>query len=501
MKDNDIILEIKELTKEFPGVKALDRVSLTLKRGTVHSLMGENGAGKSTLMKCLFGIYREDGGEIIFEGEKISYQNTKQALEAGVAMVQQELHQADDRSVMDNVWLGRYPMKYKVFVDHQKMYDDTKKIFDRLNINIDPLETIGKLSVSEKQMVEIAKAVSYNAKIIVFDEPTSSLTDAEIEKLFNIIFELREQGVGIIYISHKMDEIMKISDEITVLRDGKYISTDSVDNITINEIIRRMVGRPLTNMYPEKTNVPTEEITMEVQNLTATHTRLVDDVSFKVRKGEILGVAGLVGSGRSEVVETIFGIREKLTGDIFVNGELVDNKSPKDAIENKIALITEERRANGIFGILDLVENTAVASYKNYRSGPFVSQTKMITDTQSNIIKFDVRTPGIHAKIQNLSGGNQQKVIIGRWLNTNPDILIMDEPTRGIDVGAKFEIYQIMIDLAKEGKSIIMISSEMPELIGVSDRIMVMSGGKVAKVLNTKDTNQEEIMEYATKYA
>lgn len=492
------VLEIRELSKEFPGVKALDKVSLNIRPGTVHSLMGENGAGKSTLMKCLFGIYHEDEGEIIFKGEKINFTNTKQALENGVAMVQQELQLAEDRSVMDNVWMGRYPKKFGFYIDEHKMYVDTKKIFDELNISIDPYEIIGNLSVSNKQMVEIAKAVSYDAEVIVFDEPTSSLNDQEIEKLFVIINDLRDKGVGIVYISHKMDEIMRISDDVSILRDGKYISTDRVENITIDEIIRRMVGRSLDKMFPPKTNVP-GEVLLEVNNLTTVNTNLVQDVSFKARRGEILGLAGLVGAGRSEVLESIFGMRELSSGQIILNGQEVVNKSPKQAIKNNFALITEERRANGIFGQLDLIDNTASASYSSYLVGPMLNEVKMQRDTIKYINAMRVRTPGVHAKIKNLSGGNQQKVIIGRWLNTNPDVLLMDEPTRGIDVGAKYEIYQIMIDLAKEGKTIIMVSSEMPELFGISDRILVMSGGKVSGLVETKDTNQEEVMALAAK--
>ena len=492
------VLQIKALSKQFPGVKALDKVSLKIRPGTVHSLMGENGAGKSTLMKCLFGIYHEDEGEIIFKGEKINFTNTKQALENGVAMVQQELQLAEDRSVMDNVWMGRYPKKFGFYIDEHKMYVDTKKIFDELNISIDPYEIIGNLSVSNKQMVEIAKAVSYDAQVIVFDEPTSSLNDQEIEKLFVIINDLRDKGVGIVYISHKMDEIMRISDDVSILRDGKYISTDRVEDITIDEIIRRMVGRSLDKMFPPKTNVP-GEVLLEVNNLTTVNTNLVQDVSFKARRGEILGLAGLVGAGRSEVLESIFGMRELSSGQIILNGQEVVNKSPKQAIKNHFALITEERRANGIFGQLDLIDNTASASYSKYLVGPVLNEVKMQRDTIKYINAMRVRTPGVHAKIKNLSGGNQQKVIIGRWLNTNPDVLLMDEPTRGIDVGAKYEIYQIMIDLAKEGKTIIMVSSEMPELFGISDRILVMSGGKVSGLVETKDTNQEEVMALAAK--
>lgn len=493
-----MLLKIENVSKSFPGVKALDNVSFNLKAGSVHALMGENGAGKSTLMKCLFGLYSKDSGKFILEGKEINFKNSKEALEGGIAMVQQELNQAATRSVMDNVWLGRYPKRF-FLIDHHKMYVDTKKIFYDFDLDIDPHTIIEDLSVSDRQLIEIAKAVSYNAKVIVFDEPTSSLTDAETEGFFKIIEKLKNQGCGIIYISHKMDEVMKISDEITVLRDGKFIKTNKTKDVSKDDIIKQMVGRELTNLYPKKTNNP-KEVIFKVNKLNCAHTELIKDVSFEVKKGEILGIAGLVGSGRSELLETLFGMREKASGDIYLNGEKLKIKNPKSAIDQGIALITEERRKTGIFPVLPIVSNITFANLNKYKHFVTLSKSEMERDARYYCKSLRVKTPTIQTPIGNLSGGNQQKVIIGRWLNTNPDVFLMDEPTRGIDVGAKYEIYELMIELAEKDKVVIMASSEMPELLGVTDRILVMSGGKVSGIVNTKDTSQEEIMQLAAKY-
>lgn len=496
----DYMLRVENIIKEFPGVRALNNVSFNVESGSVHSLMGENGAGKSTLMKCLFGIYNKDYGKFFLEGKEINFKNAKEALTNGVAMVQQELNQAITRSVMDNLWLGRYPKRFGVLVNHAKMFIDTKKIFDELGININPKTIMRELSVSQRQLVEIAKAYSYNAKVIVFDEPTSSLTDVEIEKLFSIIDKLKKRGCGIIYISHKMDEILKISDFVTVLRDGSFIATNSAKNLKIEDIIKQMVGRDLSNVYPPKTNTPSDVI-LKVNSISTKYSDRVNKVSFELRKGEILGIAGLVGAGRSELVELIFGARTLDNGgQIFLHNKKINNKTPRAGIKNGFALITEERRLTGIFGQLTLVDNTVSANYNKYLRRGFLSNKNMIKDTKDYISALKVKTPGYTAKIKNLSGGNQQKVIIGRWLNTTPEILLMDEPTRGIDVGAKYEIYQLLINLANQGKGVVVISSEMPELIGITDRIMVMSNGRLAGIVDTKDTNQEEIMALAAKY-
>lgn len=492
------LLEMNNLTKRFPGVVALKNVSLKVKAGSVHALMGENGAGKSTLMKCLFGIYTMDEGQILLEGKEVQFASSKQALENGVSMVHQELNQVRQQNVMDNIWLGRYPKK-GLFIDEKKMYDDTKAIFESLDIRVDPRSKVGSLSVSEMQMVEIAKAVSYHSKIIVMDEPTSSLTEKEVNHLFRIIKKLQSENVAIIYISHKMEEILKISDQVTIMRDGQYIATRDATELTTDEIIKLMVGRDLSQRFPEKINQPGEMI-LKVTDLTAQTQPSFNQINFDLRKGEILGISGLVGSKRTEVVEALFGMRSLQSGTIELHGKKVENHSPQDAIRNGFALVTEERRSTGIFPGLSISFNSIIANIKQYKKGVFLSDAKVHEDTQWVIDSMKVKTPSQNTPIGSLSGGNQQKVIIGRWLLTNPEILLLDEPTRGIDVGAKFEIYQLINKLAAGGKGIIFISSEMPELLGVTDRILVMSNGKGAGIVDTKTTSQEEIMRLAALY-
>ena len=493
------LLEMRNITKEFPGVKALDGVSLTVRPGTVHALMGENGAGKSTLMKCLFGIYAKDGGTIILDGKEVDFKSSKEALENGVAMVHQELNQALTRSVMDNLWLGRYPKMAGIMVSEAAMRKRTREVFGELDVHVDPKAIMSTLPVSQRQMVEIAKAVSYNAKVIVFDEPTSSLTEAEVEHLFRIIHMLKERGCGIIYISHKMDEILRISDDVTVMRDGQWVATRQAKDLTMNEIIKLMVGRELTNRFPPKDNVPGDVI-LDVEHLSGKYTRL-KDASFQLRKGEVLGIAGLDGSGRTEVLENLFGAMTKEGGVIRLHGKEIKNSSPREAIKNGFALLTEERRATGIFGIRDIKENTVISNLSSYLMGGLcLSEKKMKQDTDWAIQAMHIKTPSQTTQIRSLSGGNQQKVIIGRWLLTTPEVLLLDEPTRGIDVGAKYEIYQLILDLAKEGKGVIMVSSEMPELLGICDRILVMSGGILAGEVDARNTSQEEILTLAAKY-
>lgn len=497
--EHDVLLQMTNISKEFPGVKALDNVSLTVKRGTVHALMGENGAGKSTLMKCLFGMYSKDGGTIMLEGKEVNFKNSKEALENGVAMVHQELNQALKRNVMDNLWLGRYPTVGGVMVNERKIYQDTLDVFKELEIDVDPRRVMSTMPVSQRQMVEIAKAVSFNSKIIVFDEPTSSLTEEEVEHLFKIINMLRDRGVGIIYISHKMAEIKRISDEITIMRDGTWVATEKADDLSMDDIIRLMVGRELTNQFPPKTNKP-GEIALEVEGLTAQYS-LLKDVSFNVRKGEIVGLAGLDGSGRTETLENIFGIATRKSGTIKLDGKEVSNRNSRESIKNGFALLTEERRATGIFGILSIRENTVISSLKRHlKMGFYLSDKTMKKDTQWSIDAMRTKTPTQETKIRSLSGGNQQKVILGRWLLTEPEVLLLDEPTRGIDVGAKYEIYQLILDLANKGKVVMVVSSEMPELLGICDRILVMSGGRLAGEVDAKNTTQEEIMALAAKY-
>ena len=491
--EHEILLQMVDISKSFPGVKALDKVSLNVHRGTVHALMGENGAGKSTLMKCLFGIYSKDNGHIYLEGKEIDFKSSREALDNGVAMVHQELNQALKRSVMDNIWLGRYPTVLGgLAVNEKKMYQDTMAIFEELDIHVDPHRIMSTMPVSQRQMVEIAKAVSYNSKVIVFDEPTSSLTEEEVEHLFKIINMLRDRGVGIIYISHKMAEIKRISDYITVMRDGQWVATERAEDLEMADIIRLMVGRELTNQFPPKTNVP-GDIYLRVDGLTGMYNQL-RDVMFHARRGEILGLAGLDSSGRTETLESIFGIRTRKSGIISLNDQPCFNRNAGESIKNGFALLTEERRATGIFGCLSIKDNTVISSLKRHlRFGLYLSEKTQREDTQYYIDAMHTKTPSQETKIRALSGGNQQKVIIGRWLLTDPEVLLLDEPPRGIDVGAKYEIYELMNQLCEEGKCVVMITSDMEELLG-------MSGGRVAGEVDARNTTQEEIMTLAAKY-
>ncbi len=502
MAGNTTLLEMVDIDKQFPGVKALDHAQFQLKSGEIHALMGENGAGKSTLMKCLFGIYKKDKGSVSLEGKEVHINDPRHALGHGVAMVHQELNQVLRRSVMENMWLGRFPKKAG-FIDHRKMYEDTLKIFEQLEIKLNPKDIIGDLSVSKRQMAEIAKVVSFDARVIVLDEPTSSLATEEAEHLFRIIKKLAGKGVGIVFISHKMDEILRNCDRVTVMRDGKWIATKESSDLTMNEIIKLMVGRDLTNRFPPKTNKP-GDVLLEVKNLTGKYMPSCIDASFDLRKGEILGIAGLVGSRRTELVQTVFGTMKKEGGEVLVRGKQVHNKDSCLAIRNGFALVTEERRATGIFPEMNIIFNSLIANMRSYEKWGFLSTKKMAKDTGWVVDSMNVKTPSQKTHIKYLSGGNQQKVIIGRWLLANPDILLMDEPTRGIDVGAKYEIYQLILNQANDGKGVVMVSSEMPELIGICDRILVMSNGRVAGILDMhgdhQGKEQELIMHMAAKY-
>lgn len=503
MNENKYLLEMNNISKEFPGVKALNDVTLKVRAGSVHALMGENGAGKSTLMKCLFGIYKQDLGQILLNGEKIETNSSKDALDLGIAMIHQELHPVKYRNAMENMWLGRFPLKSYgplKLVDEKKMYKDTEELFKSLDIDVNPSTIVGNLSVSKVQQMEIAKAISYNAKVIIMDEPTSSLTENEVEHLFKIIRDLRKKGVAIIYISHKMEEILKISDEVTIMRDGNKIGTWNASELTTDMIISKMVGRDLTNRFPERNNKP-YEVVLKVEGLTSPFPKSFKNVSFEVRKGEILGIGGLVGAQRTELLEAFFGLRTIESGKIFINGKEVKIKSPIDAKRHKIALLTEERRATGIFPILSVLENTVIANMDNYiNKFGLLDDKRRREDTKNGINKLRTKTPSLKTLIKDLSGGNQQKVLLARWLLTAPDILILDEPTRGIDVGAKYEIYTIITELAKQGKSIIMISSEMPELLGMSDRIMVMCEGRLSGIIDGKSATEEDVMRLASRY-
>ncbi|WP_442603585.1 sugar ABC transporter ATP-binding protein [Paenibacillus sp. KN14-4R] len=502
MTQGRFLLEMKNIAKEFPGVKALDDVTLQVRPGTVHALMGENGAGKSTLMKCLFGIYTPDAGEIYLDGTKVTIHNSKDALNSGISMIHQELHPIPFRSVMENLWLGRYPLTkigpFKI-VNNKKMLQNTETLLQELDLDINPKAIVGSLSVSKVQLLEIAKAVSYHAKVIVMDEPTSSLTGNEVEQLFAIIAELKSRGVSIIYISHKMEEILRISDDVTIMRDGKRTGTWPATELTTDLIISKMVGRDLTERFPERDNAPHGEI-LRVESLTSAMYKSFKDISFTLKKGEVLGVGGLVGAQRTELIESLFGLRALSSGKIMIHGKETTIKSPRDAIKQKIALLTEERRVTGIFPVLSVLENTVITSLSRYINRFFLfADKKPKIDVQSSIEKLRIKTPSYRTLIGNLSGGNQQKVLFARWLMTEPDILLLDEPTRGIDVGAKYEIYMMIADLAKQGKSIIMISSEMPELMGMSDRIMVMCEGKLAGIVDGKTATEEEIMRLAAQ--
>jgi len=497
-------LELKGICKSFPGVKALDNVQLALRPGTVHALMGENGAGKSTLMKCLFGIYKMDAGEVYYDGEKIEINNPDEAMKHGIAMVHQELQPVLARSVAENMYLGRFPTRnyglLKV-IDHKKMNEETGRWLKEVRMDFDPKAQLGTLSLGQMQSVEIAKAVSQQAKVVIFDEPTSSLSDNEVEALFRIMNELRDRGVTMVYISHKMDEIKRIADDITIMRDGTYVGTWTAEELTTDQIITKMVGRELTNVYPKRENTPGEVI-MEVKNFSSIHEKSFQNVSFKIHKGEILGFGGLVGAQRTELMEGIFGIRKSSAGEVLIHGKKVLIRHPKDAMKAGIGLITEDRRGSGIFGCLSVKDNVGVAVYNKHLKVGFILDHKEINRiVDESIEKLSIKTPNMKEHISNLSGGNQQKVIVSRWLANDPDVLIMDEPTRGIDVGAKHEIYEIICDLAKQGKAIIMISSEMSELLGMSDRICVMCNGKLTgEITETTKMTQENIMKFATQF-
>ena len=495
---DNVILEIKNLSKSFAKNKVLDGINLTLKKGSVLGLMGENGAGKSTMMKCLFGIYAKDEGQFIFDGKITNFKSPKEALENGVAMVHQELNQCLDRTVTDNLFLGRYPTRAGI-IDEAKMLKDANKLFDSLNMNVNPSTIMRTMSVSQRQMVEIAKAVSYDAKVIVLDEPTSSLTEREVQKLFSIVNDLKKKGVSFVYISHKMDEIFEICDEVSVLRDGKLIMTKPTKETNMNELIAAMVGRSLDKRFPDVDNTPGEDY-LEIDDLSTKYEPRLENISFKVKKGEIFGLYGLVGAGRSELLESIFGIRTIASGSIRVNGKKMRFKSSKDAMEHDFALVTEERKLNGMFGKDTIKFNTVITNLNSYKTNGMLNNILMEEAANRQIKQMKTKCVSCEELITALSGGNQQKVIIGKWMERQPDIFLLDEPTRGIDVGAKYEIYQLIIQMAKQGKTILVVSSEMPEILGITNRIAVMSNHRLAGIVNTNETNQEELLRLSAKY-
>lgn len=495
----DIVLSIKGMSKTFGRNRVLDHINLDLRRGSIMGLMGENGAGKSTMMKCLFGTYQKDEGTITLDGREISFSGPKDALENGIAMVHQELNQCLERNVVDNLFLGRYPVNKMGIVDEARMRKEANDLFRRLGMTVNLTQPMRTMSVSQRQMVEIAKAISYNAKVIVLDEPTSSLMAQEVEKLFQMMRKLREQGISLIYISHKMDEIFEICDEVSVLRDGNLVMTKPTSETNMNELISAMVGRSLDNRFPPVDNVPGEPI-LKIQNLSTKFDPHLQDITFDVRRGEIFGLYGLVGAGRTELLETIFGIRTRAAGRVYFRDHLMNFSNARDAMDHGFALITEERKANGLFLKGDLTFNTTIANLEQYKNGPALSNDKMVRATNREIKTMNTKCMGPDDLISSLSGGNQQKVIFGKWLERYPQVFLMDEPTRGIDVGAKYEIYELIIDMAKKGTTVIVVSSEMPEILGITNRIGVMSNGRLSGIVDTKSTDQEELLRLSAKY-
>lgn len=495
-------LKVSNMSKSFPGVKALDKVQLEVRPGSVHALIGENGAGKSTLMKCLFGLYHPEEGTIELDGEKVDVSDPNMALKLGISMIHQELNPIPYRNVIDNIWVGRFEKKGPV-VDEVKMKEMTENLLKDLEFDI-PADTLARnLSVSQLQAIEIAKAVSYDAKVIIMDEPTSSLTVAETKHLFKIINRLKSEGRSIIYISHKLEEIFEVADEISVMRDGQYVGKWAIKDITIDELIHQMVGRNMEERFPPAEDTVQKDVILKVENFTSAQEHSFESISFELHKGEILGIGGLVGAQRTELVEAIFGLRKITSGTLTMNGKRIQNDTPQDAIKNKFALLTEERRATGIIPMLSVWDNTLAVAYRKMADNVigFINKKKIGKDVDRVCKDLDVRMASTDTLIKNLSGGNQQKVLVGRWLLADCDILILDEPTRGVDVGAKYEIYKIMRDLVKKGKAIIMVSSEMPELLGMSDNIMIMCEGKLSGILRQNEATQVEVMKYATKFS
>ena len=492
----EVILQMKDIDKSFPGVHALDHVNLDVRKGEVHALMGENGAGKSTLMKVLTGIYSKDGGSITYEGKEVEFTNPREAQSAGIVIVHQELNMMGHLTVAQNIFIGREIMKGSI-IDDAKMNEEARKLFDRLNIDIDPTEMMSRLTVGKQQMCEIAKAISHEAKVIVFDEPSAALTEAEIDELFKIIRDLRDKGMGIVYISHRMDEIKVITDRVTVMRDGCYVGTLITAECTKDDIINMMVGRVIYEDPKTESMVPKDApVVLKVENLNAG--KMVQDVSFELHKGEILGFSGLMGAGRTETARALFGADPKESGNIYINGEKVEIKDPQDAVRCGIGYLSEDRKRYGLVVGKSVAENSTMACLKDYMKGIFIDKKRERKVAQDYVESLKTKTPSVDQLIVNLSGGNQQKVVIAKWLVKNCDILIFDEPTRGIDVGAKSEIYHLMNQLAAEGKSIIMISSEMTEILRMSDRIVVMCEGRKTGELDISEATQENIMHAAT---
>ncbi|HZK27135.1 MAG TPA: sugar ABC transporter ATP-binding protein [Thermoclostridium sp.] len=492
----EIILTMKGIDKTFPGVHALDNVDFELYKGEVHALMGENGAGKSTLMKVLTGIYRKDKGTITYEGKLVEFTNPREAQQAGIVIVHQELNMLGHLTVAQNIFIGREYMK-GVKIDDARMNVEASKLFKRLNIDIDPTEKMSNLTVGKQQMCEIAKAISHEAKIIVFDEPSAALTESEVDELFGIIRDLKEKDIGIIYITHRMDEIKIITDRVSVMRDGAYVGTLISEDSTKNDIISMMVGRIIYEEPKTKSTVAKDApVVLKVENLNAG--RSVQDINFELYKGEILGFSGLMGSGRTETARAIFGADPKESGNIYINGAKVEINNPEDAVKHGIGYLSEDRKRFGIVVRRTVSENSTMANLENFMKGIFIDKKKENTETEKYVESLAIKTPSVDQLVVDLSGGNQQKVVLTKWLVKNCDILIFDEPTRGIDVGAKSDIYKLMNELVKEGKSIIMISSELPEVLRMSDRVVVMCEGRKSGELRIEEATQEKIMHLAT---
>lgn len=493
-KNKKYVLELRNITKTFPGVKALDNVSFAVEEQTVHVLAGENGAGKSTLIKIINGNYVANEGELYVFGEKVTNHNPKHMQDLGVATIHQELSPVKDLTIAENIFLGRLPKTKMGLVDWKKTYADAQKLINDLGFHYDAKALMRTLTVSDTQIIEIIKAISVNAKIIIMDEPTSSITGKEVEILHEQVKKLKAQGVSFIYISHKLEEIPIIGDDITVLRDGKSISTDKVKDMTNDMIIARMVGREMTAVYPEK-NPKIGDTLLEIKGLT--RPGVFEDVSFKLRKGEVLGMAGMVGAGRTEVCRGIFGLDKTSAGEIWLEGKKLDIKSVKDALNCGIIYLSEDRKGEGLVLIRSIQENMALANLKRFSNGFFMKEGKETKDCQKQFDALRIKAPNLKTTAGSLSGGNQQKICIAKWLLREPKVFIMDEPTRGIDVGAKFEIYKIMLDLAESGAGVIMISSELPEIIGTCDRTLVMHEGRITGEVNRSEMTQERIMEFA----
>ncbi len=498
MAETSYILETNQIVKNFPGVQALKGVSIKVQRGEIVGLVGENGAGKSTLMNCVIGMLAPTLGEIIFDGIERGRYSTIDALRMGISMIHQELSPVEHRPIMENIWLGREPRTKTGLIDHKKMFAMTKELLATIGMTENPRMLVRELTVAKMQMLEIAKAISYDAKLIIMDEPTSALTDNEIEELYDVMKRLKSQGKSIIYISHKLNEIYRITDRVIVLRDGEYIGSELTKDIAIEKMIEMMVGREVSEMFPK---IPCEigEVKLQVEGLSSG--KKFKDISFDVRKGEILGIAGLIGAGRTEVVETIFGARKKTSGRILIDGKEVVIKSPSDAIANGMAFLTEDRRLTGVFPMLSVAVNMMIANMNTMINKIGLLSRKRIRSKCNDFIKaIQVKTPSLEQKVMNLSGGNQQKVLVARWLMTDPDILFLDEPTRGIDVGAKSEIHRLITLLAGQGKSIVMVSSELPEILGMSDRVAVLHEGRLTGILENRNLSQQDVMKYATSH-